>query len=140
MAVSASDLLQLPPEALEVGQGIVLDWYDGPREGFLCLNKPLSWWYYRLYAEARREEDPDDRLYLFALAPDDVPQRLISALAELEPPKERVWVPMWHFSSKEAQQVAEQAVDALIAEIGDPVLLVRSVDLLQLQKLWLLVP
>ncbi len=139
MAVYAPHLLQLPPEALEVGQVIVLDWHDGPREGFLRLKQPLSCWYYRLYAEARREEEPDDRLYLFALAPDDTPQRLISALAELELPEKRLWVPTWRFSSEEARRVADQAVAALISEIEDPVLLVRSVDLLQLQKLWLLV-
>jgi len=119
---------------------VVLDWHDGPREGFLRIDNPLSCWRYRLYAEARREDDLDDRLYLFSLAPDDALQRLIEVLTELGPIKEPLWVPMWRFPNDEAQRTADQAITALITEVEEPVLLVRSAGLLQLQELWLLVP
>lgn len=140
MTVYAPQLLQLPPNALKVGQVLVFDWHDGPREGFLRMDNPLSCWHYRLYAEARREEGTDDKLYLFSPAPDDSLQRLTEALIDLKPPAGPLWVPIWRFPSDEAQRAADQAVGTVSAEVEEPVLLVRSSNLLKLEELWLLVP
>jgi hypothetical protein len=63
----AKALVATPTSDLMTAKVIVLDWVDGPLEGFLSLENPKSAWYFRLFADNIRSDDVDDRL--FALTP-----------------------------------------------------------------------
>lgn len=55
---------------------IVLDWYDGPREGFLTTARPELEAYFRIHGERRVADDMDDRI--FALY--EVPRGTVDAI------------------------------------------------------------
>ncbi|MDQ2706943.1 MAG: hypothetical protein M3Z25_04610 [Actinomycetota bacterium] len=63
----AKALVATSTSELMTAKVIVIDWVDGPLEGFLSLENPESAWHFRLFADNIRHDDVDDRL--FALTP-----------------------------------------------------------------------
>jgi hypothetical protein len=137
--VAGLELAAIPVTDLEVELTIILDWHDRPEEGFLSLARPVSSWYFQLYAEKRDEEDLDDCLFMLSPAPEDALRRLTEVLAGDQGPPRRHWIPLWQFPDAEAKRQAEEVVDALIAATGPPEVIVRSRDLVRLDAVWVLV-
>lgn len=125
--------------AARVTRTISLDWYDGPRAGFVWLAEPKSGWYFTLWAEAPSTTDVDDRLYALSALPDDADRVIESALAPLNPPAEKKhWVPEWRFPATEQSPVADAALDSLIDSLPAPSVVVRSTDLDRITGAWLI--
>lgn len=126
-------------ELVEVARIVSLDWYDGPREGFVWLSEPRSAWYFTLWAEAPSSEDVDDRLYALARLPDDGERIIETLLAPLDLPSDRLhWVPHWWSHSKEQRTAAHGVLDALIERLEAPSVLVRSPFLDRFAAAWLI--
>src|SRR4051812_14744264 len=97
MSTVESQLAGTPPEALTVGRVLVLEWYDGPRDGFIDLSHPQSCWYFQLLGERVDNHDVDSRLYLLSAVPAGVIDE-IAALTGGQPQAQQVWVvPSWDF-------------------------------------------
>ena len=56
-------LLSVPTKDWQVGQIIVFDWYDGPREGICKMARPLCCFYFEVIEEEATEDDLDDRYF-----------------------------------------------------------------------------
>jgi len=116
----------------------VLDWYDGPREGFVELSRPVSAWYFQLMAERSDPDDADHRLYLLS----EVPGGVIDLIAGLVGGADRpaalgTWVPAWQFSDPAGRQAADDAVEKAIREAESGSVVVRSQDLTRVDDFWL---
>ncbi|MBE8521988.1 hypothetical protein ILP97_31640 [Amycolatopsis sp. H6(2020)] len=68
----AERLLTIPPADLRIERLAVLDWYDGPIEGYLEIADPGSCWHFEVVAAAYRDKGAADRHYALSAAPDDV--------------------------------------------------------------------
>ncbi|GHF93126.1 MULTISPECIES: hypothetical protein [Amycolatopsis] len=123
----AERLLSTPPANLRVERLAVLDWYDGPIEGYLRVADPGSCWHFEVVAAAHPDKGPGERHYALSAAPDDVFERLREFL---EPPSTgRVWVPR-------GPSGAEEALDRLKQALPGPALVVRSTYLYDLTAVW----
>lgn len=138
--ISSTEFAALPPEQLVPAEGIVLDWHDGPREGFIRFELPASTWYFRLLAQTSDPDDLDNRVFWFASAPDDTMARLHDALRPLGPPSRRFWTPVWRFPDDASRDRADATVADLIRRTPPPDVLAESRDLLTFRRVWLTVP
>lgn len=138
--MTGPELAAFAPDRLRPGQSVVLDWHDGPREGFIRFDQPPSCWYFRIYAEASQADGLDERLFLLCPAADDAVSRLLHALEPLGPPSSAQWAPIWRFPSDELRRAAEAAIEALVRDAGPPEVVVLSTDLGTVAGVWLLVP
>lgn len=124
----------------EIARVVSLDWYDGPRAGFLWLSKPESGWYFRLWAEAFDSDDLDDRLYVLTPLPPGATGTVDAALAPLNPPAEaKNWVPDWQFPTENQRAAADTALNQLVQGLGEPQVVLRSADLTRIQGAWLII-
>lgn len=48
---------------------LVLEWYDGPRVGFVRFSVPAMWAYFRLETEAVVADDLNDRVFALVMLP-----------------------------------------------------------------------
>jgi hypothetical protein len=131
----SADLVGTPPDTVRVARTIILDWSDGPREGFVWLARPESGWHFTIHAE-RSGDEPDDNLFLFAALPDGAAETVDAALADLGPAPGPHWVPIWRFPSEERRLAAEAALDGLTAGLGRPTVVVRSSNLTSIDQVW----
>lgn len=124
------------PAEIEIEQAIVLDWYDGPLEGFLTIVDLNFTWYFQIVAEKTRSEAPDDRLYLLFEAPINSVDRLTEVLAEDERATKPLWIPSWRFRDP----LTRKRADALVADLKNHVtearIILRSSNLLQTEDIW----
>lgn len=127
-------LARMSPEQISMSRMIVLDWYDGPREGFVEFGRPASSWYFRAYAQAVGPDGSDDLLFTLAA----LPAGALDELAEVLPggAEGGVWVPDWVFGTEHAKRVADQLVNDLIAAAGSPDVVVRSESLRSITGVW----
>ena len=137
MSDSSADLVGTPPGAVRVAQTIILDWYDGPREGFVWLAHPESGWHFTVFAEHDGDEEPDDNLFLLAPLPEGAREAVDEALRDVGPPSGPHWVPEWRFPDEERQLAAEGILDRLIAGLDPPTVVVRSSSLESIEQIWL---
>jgi hypothetical protein len=119
---------------------IVLDWHDGPREGFIRFEAPASTWYFRLLAQTTDPDDLDTRIFWFSPAPDDTLPRLHEALRPLGPPPRPFWTPVWRFPDDASRQRADATVAELVGRVGPAEVVIESKDLTSLRRVWLTVP
>ena len=60
----------LPCQKWQTRQAIVLDWYDGPRQGLCALDKPGGEFVFEILDERVNEQGLDDRLFRLRALPD----------------------------------------------------------------------
>lgn len=124
------------PAEIEIEQVIVLDWHDGPLEGFLKIADLNFTWYFQVVAEKKRSDTPDDRIYFLFEAPMNSVDRLTEILAEDEQVKEPLWVPSWRFRDPEIRQRADALVADLMNNVTEARIILRSSDLLHTEEIW----
>lgn len=128
-----SKLIRGGPEGVNVDLVVVLDWQDGPREGYLSLTQPESAWSFRLIASRFDPDGLDDLLFLWRPLPWRVWQDLTLSLASSQRPQSSTWVPtpeIWD------GVVSEALGEALRAPLPKEGLVVRAKNVRQPLELW----
>jgi len=132
----AESLLRVAPPDWEVEQVVVLDWYDGPREGFCRLRFPAAEFHFKVVAERPAEDDVDDRVFAVATLPAGAMQELLPYLSFAGEPSKPVWIPRWQSSDEDEIRSANRAVEAMIHSATATGLLVRSPDFVRFLGVW----
>jgi hypothetical protein len=114
---------------------VLLDWHDGPIAGIVEVREPLSYWYFQLFAERRRQDDLDDRLFTLAHLPAPAMKAIREAGGEME---DRPLV--WPFDQTAAPERVSAAVDAAISAARTASLLVRTADFRVVIDVWRVAP
>lgn len=127
----ARALAATPIFEVDVTKEIILDWRDGPFEGFLSVANPLSHWHFRIVAGYERPDDVDDRL--FALSP--MTDTLMSqALRAVSANVDKV-IEVPHPSVIDAV-----SLDEVLGRIGRPEVLAVLVSPARVERMWLVEP
>ncbi len=87
----------LAPPDWTADQVIVFDWYDGPRQGVVCLKEPPCEFSFELLAEKPNPDDLDHRLFRVSELPAGSVAQILEAIRVLGKPTGIVWVPVWKF-------------------------------------------
>src|SRR5437899_999379 len=109
-------LQSVPVNQWATRQAVVLDWFDGPREGFCALATPACEFFFELLDEKPTDEGLDDRLFRLSALPCGSVAEALTAVGDLGTPAGRIWVPIWRFPNETARQHAEQFVEQLLAQ------------------------
>lgn len=120
----------------QVRQVIVLDWYDGPREGLCELAQPASCFYFELFAERYSEDELDDRLFVIYEVPANAVNQIFSKLSTLDQPKSPLWIPRWQFKTETERLETESQIDSLLAQSKRTNLIIQTKDMLNIQDCW----
>ena len=104
------DIQSLPPAQWLTRKAIIFDWYDGPREGVCALAQPGVEFSFELLDERSNANDLDDRLFRLKELPAGSVDGIWASLAELAPPDQAFWVPLWEFPNEIKQQEADKHV------------------------------
>jgi hypothetical protein len=131
-----NELLATPPHEWQTQLAIVLDWYDGPREGIASLESPKCEFYFQLLAERPTEADLDDRLFQISELPSGTLTAVLAVLRTLGQPANAVWVPTWRFESDDARRAAENKLDELLAKRRATDLVVWTRDMTEFLGCW----
>jgi hypothetical protein len=126
----------MPPAEIVTEQVIILDWHDGPLEGFLRTKVPKATWYFKVIAARTSSDMPDDRLFLFSEAPGDSLERLTAVLKDDDNPTSPLWVPAWHFEKAETKQRADAVLAEIMSLAQHGQLIVRSTDMRHIRDVW----
>src|SRR5207248_66436 len=94
----AAQLAAAPVARWRTRRAVVLDWYDGPREGVCALAEPACEFYFELLDERPTADDLDDRLFRLSALPPGSVAALLACLAGQGEPAGPVWVPVWRFA------------------------------------------
>jgi hypothetical protein len=128
--------MEIPLGEIALERAIILDWHDGPLEGFLRLFGIDYTWYFQIVGERTTSDGPDDRLYILFEAAADSLDRLSEVLAEDEATVGELWVPSWDFRDTDAQQRAEAVLATLLGLVGRAEVFLRSSNLLKIEGVW----
>lgn len=123
-------LLSVPIADWQVGQIVVFDWYDGPREGICKLVHPQCCFYFASLEEQTAEDDLEDCSFRLNEVPADAVEQAVTILEELGPPTKPTWVPIWKFPSEDARLNAEHKLDVLLAHQQKTSLIVQTPDMI----------
>lgn len=134
--ITGAQLTSVPVEQVRPAQSIVLDWHDGPNEGFLRLDHPPSTWYFRLYSETFDPEGLDLRELLLAPVPDNTMEILLEALRPLGAARSPHWVPIWQFPDEDSRRRADATIAELVGRAGTADVVVETRDLTRLTRMW----
>ena len=127
----ATALVATPTSELAITKVVVLDWVDGPLEGFLSVANPRSDWHFRIVANNARTDDIDDRLFGLALVSDLTMTRVLEAVAA-DPEKVTV-IP-------EPSDIDEAVLGEVMERLGPPEVF-ALLDLPQaIERVWLVEP
>jgi hypothetical protein len=129
----------VPPENWTVQEGIILDWHDGPVEGFCRLSNPPCVFRFELFAERFQSEDVDDRVFRLSQVQDDAIHQLLEALSEGEVPQRPMWVPRIGPDELERRRSLEKKLDELARSTKPSPIIVRTKDFHRFENYWLLV-
>jgi hypothetical protein len=129
-------LTSLSPQAWQVHQAVVFDWYDGPRQGVARLSKPTCEFVFELLAERPTADDLDDRLFRLSELPEGSVAKILEALRVLGSPSNVVWVPEWRFGSEEERLRADQALDRILSQQRRTDLVIYTRDLITFRGCW----
>lgn len=133
-------LLAVPLERWSTRQAIVLDWYDGPREGLCALASPGGEFLFELLGERPNPDDLDDRLFLIREIPDGTVDALVADIQELGSPGGPVWVPVWRFRTESARERVEQRLRQIQTDARPISLVVSTRDLKRFLECWRAAP
>jgi hypothetical protein len=125
----ARALVATPTPELGVTQVLVLDWVDGPLEGFLRLANPKSDWYFKVFAENASAEDVNDRL--FALTPVD--ESIIREVPGTTGHQDRAGIIVVDASPSEVARL-----DEVIGRLGGPEVLAVFDASMMVERAWLI--
>lgn len=130
-------LTSVPPGTWVIAQVIVLDWYDGPRQGLCALAEPPCQFHFELLDERPTEDDLDDRLFRLSELPAGSIERAMSILAVLGHPSRPVWAPTWDFPRPEAQDQAERELSVVLDARRPTRLVIRTSNMIAFRGCWL---
>ena len=113
---------------------IALDWYDGPRTGFLsCGHCAREYRFEPLDEVYNGPQGRDWRIFSLAPLPDGSMKQLADALSPYETPwgvHPQVWVPLWDKFPSSAEEFAmDRLTRRLICGAGPPELAIASPDI-----------
>jgi len=102
-----------------VSRLIVFGYYDGATDGVLELANGLV---YRFdwTDETHNPDGVDTRRYDLRPLPPDSFRQLTTIIGEHIAPTWPVWLPIWKFSTEQAQEAVERKVDAILERAGEP--------------------
>ncbi len=129
-------LEEFPLKEWDIELVTVLDWHDGPREGFCQFRKPDVAVYFEILAERFSPNDPDDQLFIWKQITNEDLSQIYSLLESQGKPNAKIWIPEWEFDSPETQQAVEKAIDDLILKHEKTDLIVRSRDMENFAEYW----
>ncbi|GAA3039776.1 hypothetical protein [Actinokineospora globicatena] len=129
-------LVDVRPGELRLRQAIVLDWHDGPQEGFLGFADSDSRWHFRSFAHQHNPDGLDDRLYLLSAVPSELVGEFAAVLSEEAESRSPVWVPRWEFSGPDQLEKVEGVLAAAMAQVGHPIAVLESADLVHINRIW----
>lgn len=131
-----TNLLDTPPATWQVHRMLVLDWLDGPIEGFCWLSTPSYAFFFTLLAEWMNPDDLDDRLFLIGEVSKDAIDSIVNLLDEPVPQGYKYWAPRWEFKTVEHRQRAEARLEELISGVTLPYLVIRTPNMRQFFGVW----
>jgi hypothetical protein len=129
-------LMSQPPTAWIVGQVVVFDWCDGPRQGIARMAEPKCEFAFELVSERDNPEDLDDRLYRVSDLPEGSVTEILDATRALESPVNVVWTPGWRFESDEERLQADQVIAGVLSQQKDTGLVIHSRDMVTFLGCW----
>lgn len=115
----------------------MLDWYDGPLEGFLEFAVPRTAWRYRIFAERRPPEDIDERFMLLSEVPFELWLELVGFLTDAYGPQGQSWVPNGQLPV-ELRAVEDDLLSRLERSAREPELMIRADMLPEITGIWAL--
>lgn len=119
--------------SIRVDPVVIVDWHDGPLSGIARMSEDSNLWRFKIFAEAPRSDDVDDRLFLFAPLPDRLRGLLDSLLDATSKP-----VLMWPFDHEPDPAAVSSLVDMLM-EVDVPERLVVSLGTFDhVAQVWLI--
>jgi hypothetical protein len=117
--------LTQPTSALSevsIRSAVMLDWYDGPREGIFTSETGAEW-HFAVFGES---VDPDTgNLYALRRLRDGAVANVTKQLAAGKEIPVPLWIPEWTFTTDRQRRVAEALLDEILSDLGDPQLLVH---------------
>lgn len=114
----ATTLATIPIVEWHVDNVIIFDWYDGPLEGICILDQPDCLFYFRCVGERSCSDRPNDRLF-------EIREILDTSSSDIG---------LWRRAAEPNSDRTEGATDewkALVSRLGEPVLLVRTENMLR---------
>ncbi len=102
-----------------VAQTLVLDWQDGPLEGFSLFAQPRTCVHFRAIAIRANPDDQDEYLHELRGVPADVIDRFISiAGGALGQPRTPVWVPIWPVGGGIVGRALDEFLASVMKQVG----------------------
>jgi hypothetical protein len=126
-----SRLVAAQTDALRLRSIVLLDWRDGPIDGIVKVEEPVSHWHFRLLAERPSADELDDRIYVFSLIPESAIEVIRSAAGSFgDKPL------VWPYEKEDGHEDIATLVDSAIASANAPSLLVQSADFHEVKGVW----
>ena len=130
-------LLGTPPASWQTRQAVVLEWYDGPREGICELAAPECTFYFEILAERWADGRFDDRLFrIYELSKGAVAE-LVDAFRASGPPTTPIWAPQGSYDDDDARHRVEEVLDKLLSTRVPTRLIIRTLDMQTFSEVWL---
>lgn len=126
----------IAPAEWQMDLTIVLDWYDGPREGLCSLRFPRAEFYFKTLAERPTEDGLDDRIFSIAAIPEGTVLTIRTLLAFAGAPTAPVWAPRWESAVGGEIERANLAVARAIEAARETTLIVRVTGTMQFVGVW----
>jgi hypothetical protein len=129
--LTARLLAEMPISQASISRTIVLDWRDGPLEGFVTFGNPAGSCYFRLIAENTPSEDAeDDRLFSLVILDGAIMARILQIL-EISPDDDSSTIVADPAASGDTR------LESLIEEFGAPQLIASSVASFIFDRAWI---
>ena len=129
-------LATIPVSEWETKLTIVLDWFDGPREGICSLSNPVAEFYFELLDERPTADDLDDRLFRLREIPPGSVNEVLFLIRDLGSPTNTIWVPVWKFSDEKAKQKAESYLENLRTNARPISIIISTPDFIHFRGCW----
>jgi hypothetical protein len=128
----ARALVATPTSELITTKVVVLDWVDGPLEGFLSLENPDSAWYFRVFADNVSTDDVDDRLFALTPISATLRQEVLDLAASMDN-SGTIVVP-------DVSAAGLTHLDRVIGQLGPPEVLAIFATSMLIERAWLIRP
>jgi hypothetical protein len=129
-------LKSLSPTNWTVGQVIVFDWFNGPRQGVARMENPECEFAFELLAERYNPDGLDDRLFRISELPRGSVTKILDTLQSSGRPAHVVWVPVWKFGSEEERLRADQEIERILSQQKGTDLAIHSRDMVTFLGCW----
>lgn len=128
-------LQSIPVKAWKTKRAVVLDWYDGPREGLCELAQPSCGFYFKMFGAAADIHQPGN---LFRISEIDLDLfRAVDAhLQAWQESTTNVWVPIWTFTDHHQRMTIEMGITNLIKTSRPTNLIICTNDMRLFKGFW----